>query len=102
MTQPNPDISFGLSEEEKRDLEQMIGEFQKERSASMPITDPEALQKQIDNMNKRLARLTNLFLTLDRRIKPLYEVARLTFEKSELLNRRINTLLESIRSGDRL
>lgn len=102
MTQPSPDISFGLSEEEKRDLEQMIGEFQKERSASMPITDPEALQKQIDNMNKRLARLTNLFLTLDRRIKPLYEVARLTFEKSELLNRRINTLLESIRNGERL
>lgn len=102
MAQPSPDISFGLSEEEKRDLEQMIGEFQKERSASIPVTDPEALQKQIDNMNKRLARLTNLFLTLDRRIKPLYEVARLTFEKSELLNRRINTMLESIRNGDRL
>ena len=102
MTQSGPDISFGLSEEEKRDLEQMIGEFQEERSASMPTTDPEVLQKQIDNLNKRLARLTNLFLTLDRRIKPLYEVACLTFEKSEVLNRRINTLLESIRTGDRL
>lgn len=102
MTKSSPDISFGLSEDEKRDLEQMIGEFQKERSASMPVTDPEALQKQIDTMNHQLARLTNMFLTLDRRIKPLYEVARLTFEKSEVLNHRINTLLESIRSGDPL
>lgn len=102
MTVPDPDFSFGLSEEEKHDLEQMIGEFQKERSESMPAADPESLQEQIDTMNQRLARLTNMFLTLDRRIKPLYEVARLTFEKSELLNKRINTLIASIRNGDPL
>ena len=102
MTQPNLDISFGLSEEEKRDLEQMIGEFQKERATAVPTTDPIAIQTQLDAMNKRMAYLTNMFLTLDRRIKPLYEVIRLTFEKSELLNQRINTLIESIRSGDPL
>lgn len=102
MTVPNPDISFGLSEEEKNDLEQMIGEFQKDRSASMPITDPAVMQRQIDAINKRMAHLTNMFLTLDRRIKPIYEIVRLTFEKSELLNQRINTLIESIRSGDPL
>ncbi len=102
MTQPNLDISIGLSEEEKHDLELMIGEFQKERAASMPVTDPAVLQGQIDAMNKRMAHLTHMFLTLDRRIKPLYEVIRLTFEKSELLNQRINTLIESIRSGDPL
>ena len=102
MTQPNLDFSFGLSEEEKHDLEQMIGEFQKERADEMPVTDLEAIQEQIEAMNKRMAYLTNMFLTLDRRIKPLYEVIRLTFEKSELLNQRINTLIESIRSGDPL
>lgn len=102
MTQTDPDISFGLSEEEKQDLEEMIGEFQKERAASPAVSDPEALQKQIDAMSRRMAHLSNMFLTLDRRIKPLYEIVRLTFEKSELLNQRINTLIESIRSGDPL
>lgn len=98
MAPSSPDIDFGLSEEEKHDLERMIGEFQKERSASLLAEPPNDLQKQIDLINKRLERLTRLFLTLDRRIKPLHEVARLTVEKSDLLNHRINTLLESIPS----
>jgi hypothetical protein len=102
MTQNIPDISFGLSPVEKHDLEQMIDEFQKERRASMPTTDPVALQKQMDAINGRMAHLSTMLLTLDQRIKPLYEIVRLTFEKSDILNQRINTLIESIRSGDPL
>jgi hypothetical protein len=95
-------INIGLSEEEKRDLETMIGEFQMERTASEPVTDMVAVQKQIEAINKRMAYLTNMFLTIDRRLKPLYETIRLTFEKSELLNQRINALIESMRTGDPL
>jgi len=96
------EFNIGLSEEEKNDLERMIGEFQEERNTVLPTIDLSAVQEQIETMNKRLAYLTTMFLTLDRRIKPLYETMRLTFEKSEVLNQRINTLIESIRTGEPL
>lgn len=95
-------INIGLSEEEKRDLETMISEFQTERTASDPVMDMASVQKQIEAINKRMEYLTNMFLTIDRRLKPLYEIIRLTFEKSELLNQRINALIDSIRTGDPL
>jgi hypothetical protein len=95
-------INIGLSEEEKHDLETMIGQFQMERSASDPVTDIATVQKQIEAINNRMEYLSNMFLTIDRRMKPLYEIVRLTFEKSELLDRRINALIASIRTGDPL
>ena len=94
--------NIGLSDEEKNDLEEMIGEFQKERSESRPTGDLETIQQQIDTINQRLANLSNMFLNLDRRIKPLYETIRLTYQKSEILNQRINTLIDSIRMGEPL
>ena len=103
MTENAPlDLNIGLSEEEKRDLEQMICQFQEKRSESRPETDLESIQQQIDTINQRLADLSNLFLKLDRRIKPLYETLRLTYQKSEVLNQRINTLIESLRMGEPL
>jgi uncharacterized coiled-coil DUF342 family protein len=98
----NVNFNIGLSEEEKRDLETMISEFQMERTASDPVMDMVAVQQQIEAINKRMEYLSNMFLTIDRRLKPLYEIIRMTFEKSELLNQRINALIESIRTGDPL
>jgi hypothetical protein len=101
--QPALDFNIGLSEQEKRDLEQLIGEFQterSERSRNAPANNIAEIQKQIDAINKRLVFLTNMFLTLDRRIKPLYETIRLNFQKSEILNQRISMLIESMRTGE--
>jgi hypothetical protein len=64
--------------------------------------DMAAVQKQIEAINNRMEYLSNMFLTIDRRLKPLYEIIRMTFEKSELLNERINALIKSIRTGDPL
>ena len=96
------DMNIGLSEDEKHDLEQMISDFQKERSTGEPVHDIASLHRQIDTINDRLAYLTNMFLTIDRQIKPLYETIRLTYRKSEILTRRINTLINSIRTGEPL
>ena len=97
------DISVGLSEEEKRDLEKMIGDFQKESTRTAhPDQDVASIQKQIDAINKRLAYLTSMFLTLDKRMAPMYEIMRLTVKKSEILNQRINAIIESLRSGEPL
>jgi hypothetical protein len=99
---PPFELNIGLSEEEKDDLEEMIGQFQKGRCGTRPPDDFETIQAQIDAINQRLANLSNMFLNLDRRIKPLYETIRLTYQKSEILNQRINTLIDSIRMGERL
>jgi len=95
-------LNVGLSEQEKQDLEQLISEFQSERSQHIPMDSIAEIQKQINTINKRLAYLTNMFLTLDRRIKPLYETIRLNYQKSEILNQRISVLIESIRTGELL
>lgn len=95
------EFSLGLSEEEKRDLEIMIADFQKDctrLSGAGPGADP--IQEQLDALSKRLAELTRMLLTLDRRMKPLYEIIRLTYKKSEILNERINMIIESIGSGE--
>lgn len=102
VSQTQFELNIGLSEEEKNDLERMIGEFQKGRDAKNAPQDPASLQKQIKVMNKRLAYLTSMFLAIDRRMQPLYEITRLTFEKSELLNQRIDAIIEALRSGEPL
>ena len=95
-------FNVGLSREEKNDLEQMIGEFQKSRKDTDPKPDLESIQKQIDVLSKRMAYLTTMFLAIDRRMKPLYETIRLTYQKSEILNQRINAIIDSLRSGEPL
>lgn len=95
-------LNMGLSEQEKRDLQHLITEFQNERTRHHPQDSAIEIQKQIDTINKRLAYLTNMFLTLDRRMKPLYEITRLNYQKSEILNQRISILIESLRTGESL
>ena len=76
------EFNVGLSEEEKRDLEEMIHDFQKSRASEDDGDDILALKQQLDTANDRLAHLTSMMLTFDERIKPLNEILRLTFEKS--------------------
>jgi superfamily II RNA helicase len=95
-------LNIGLSEEEKKDLEQMIGEFQQNRSHSEGEPDLVDLQNQIDALSKRLAYLTTMFLSIDRRMQPLYATVRLTYQKSEILNQRIHAIIDSLRSGEAL
>jgi uncharacterized membrane protein YgaE (UPF0421/DUF939 family) len=99
LEQPNA-FDPGLSEDEKRDLEQMIGDYQQSRENGRK--EEESIQKQIDALQKRMAYLTSMFLSMDRRMKPLYESIRLLAEKSEVLNQRIDTIIDAMRSGDPL
>jgi len=92
---------MGLSEEEKLDLEKLISDFQQagsksDATSSLPIDD------QIEALNNRMAQLSQLILTIDRRMKPLYEIVCLSLEKNEILNQRINAIIDSLRSGEML
>lgn len=99
---PSFEFNVGLSDEEKNDLSQMIGEFQKERANVAPGDDVATLQQQIDTINDRMAKITNMMLRFDQQIKPLYETIRLTYQKSEILNHRIDKLIDAIRTGEPL
>ena len=88
-------FSMGLSDEEKHDLEEMIEEFQHTKATSEQ--DLTALQQQIETLNQRMAYLTAMFLTIDRRMKPLYEIVHLALQKVEILNERIDTIIDSMR-----
>ncbi|MBI5896611.1 MAG: hypothetical protein HZB24_11620 [Desulfobacterales bacterium] len=85
-----------LSGEEQNDLTKMIGEFQQTQTTKEQ--DVAALQQQVETLNQRLAYLTAMFLTIDRRLKPLYEILQLTLEKGDVLDQRINTIIDSLRS----
>ena len=86
-----------LSGEEQNDLSQMIDEFQQTKTTRKP--DLADLQQQVETLNQRLAYLTAMFLTIDRRLKPLYEILQLTLEKGDVLDQRINTIIDSLHSG---
>ena len=102
MKKTNFPLNIGLSEEEKKDLEKMIGEFQQKRAPLEGEPDLVDLQNQIDALSKRLAYLTSMFLSIDRRMQPLYATVRLTYQKSEILNQRIHAIIDSLRSGEAL
>lgn len=89
--------SVQLSEAEQIELSQMIGEFQQTQSTKEQNLS--SLQLQVETLNQRLAYLTAMFLTIDRRLKPLYEILQLTLEKGDVLDQRINTIIDSLRSG---
>jgi hypothetical protein len=78
----------------------MIGDFQEARS--IDSADEDSIQHQLDAINKRMAYLTTMFLTIDRRMKPLHKITSLLLEKSEILNQRIDAIIDSLRSGDPL
>ena len=102
MKKTNFPLNIGLSEEEKKDLEKMIVEFQQKRAPIEGEPDLVDLQNQIDALSKRLAYLTSMFLSIDRRMQPLYATVRLTYQKSEILNQRIHAIIDSLRSGEAL
>lgn len=91
----------GLSEEERLDLQKLIGEFQQAGSIS-GMGEKDQKSEEIEALNKRLAHLTQVILTIDRRMKPIYEIIRLSLEKNEILNQRINAIIDAIRSGESL
>ncbi len=95
-------LNPGLSKAEKNDLEEMIGQFRQEQNAHDEPADLETIGKQIEAINKRLAYLTNMFLTLDKRMQPLFETIRLTFQKTDILNQRIDAIIEALRNGEQL
>lgn len=90
------ELNIGLSEEEKEDLEKLIKEFKGEQPVSISGITLEDVQDQVRSMGERLAQLSEMLLKFDKRLTSLYTISRLSYQKSEDMNERIDAIMKSI------
>lgn len=97
--QKKDELSVGLSEAEKQDLEKMIGEFRRKRPEETHSATSGPHQAQLDSVTRRMADLTEMVLAMDRQMAPLAEVIRLSHKKSELLSQRLDAVIAALKKG---
>ena len=91
------EIIIGLSEEEKEDLEELIKTIKEDQSLELSSSTNEDVQKQIQSMGANLAHLGDMLLKIDDKMKSFYEIIRLSCKKDEMLNKRIDAIIEIMR-----
>ncbi|KPK23526.1 MAG: hypothetical protein AMK69_17960 [Nitrospira bacterium SG8_3] len=92
-------IDVGLSDEEKADLEKLITGLKQDPSEAQPGASPEELQKQVQSMMENLTQLVEMLLKFDTKMRALYDIVRLSYQKSDMMNKRIDAIIESVRGG---
>jgi hypothetical protein len=99
MTDENQtEIIVGLSDEEKKELEELITSFKDEESSASPDPPAEDVHNQINSLGARLAHFGEVLLKFDAKMKSFYEILRLFHKKSEIMNDRIDTVIEIMRT----
>jgi len=91
------EIIIGLSDEEKEDLEELIKTIKEDQSLELRSSTNEDVQKQIRSMGANLAHLGDMLLKIDDKMKSFYEIIRLSCKKDEMLNKRIDAIIEIMR-----
>ena len=89
-----------ISAAEKDDLEKMIGAFRRQRPPASETGPKEPFQEQLDRIDQKLTDLTDRFLHINRRMESLANVVRLSQQKTERLNRRLDAVIEALRQKD--
>jgi len=88
-------FDLGLSDEEKADLESMISDFSSDRSdqpASAPDID---LQDKVEELHQKFSQMGEIMLKINKRMDAFYEIVQLIHQKSEVMNKRVDMLIES-------
>lgn len=91
------EITVGLSEAEKDDLEEMIKAFRKKQSAAPETLASEDVQKQILSMSENLAHYGDILLKFDTKLKLLYGILHLSDQKNRIMNQRIDAVIELLK-----
>ena len=91
------EITVGLSDAEKDDLEEMIKAFRKKQSAAPETLAPEDIQKQILTTSENLAQYGDILLKFDTKLKLLYGILRLSDQKNRIMNQRIDAVIELLK-----
>ncbi len=91
------EITVGLSDAEKDDLEEMIKAFRKKQSAASETLVSEDGQKQILPISENLAQYADILLKFDTKLKLLYGILRLSDQKNRIMNQRIDAVIELLK-----
>ena len=91
------EITVGLSDAEKDDLEEMIKAFRKKQSAAPETPASEDEQKQILSIGENLAQYGDILLKFDSKLKLLYGILRLSDQKNRIMNQRIDAVIEVLK-----
>jgi hypothetical protein len=103
MTEEAPkEIIIGLSEEEKEDLEELMQTIKENQFLELRCSTREDVQKQFESVDANLAHLADMLMKTDDRIKSFYEILRLVCKKNEMLNKRIDAVIEIIKDRKNL
>ncbi len=91
------EITVGLSDAEKDDLEEMIKAFRKKQSAAPETLPSEDIQKQILTTSENLAQYGDILLKFDTKLKLLHGILRLSDQKNRIMNQRIDAVIELLK-----
>ena len=91
------EITVGLSDAEKDDLEEMIKAFKEKQPAEPETLASEDIQKQITSLTENLAQYGDILLKFDEKLKLLYGILRLSDQKNRILDQRIKAAIELLK-----
>ena len=91
-----PELSIGLSAEERTELAQLITALRTDKLADAPEPVAQTAEHQLKALQEQVSRCSEIILNFDSRLKSLYEIVCLFHEKSSKMNERINTIADAI------
>ena len=91
------EITIGLSDAEKNDLEEMIKAFKEKQPAEPETLASKDIQKQIMSLTENLAQYGDILLKFDEKLKLLYGILRLSDQKNRILDQRIKAAIELLK-----
>jgi hypothetical protein len=91
------EITLGLSDAEKNDLEKMIKAFREKQSAASETSGSSNVNKQTLSMEKSLAHFGDILLKFDSKIKLLHQILILSDKKNTIMNQRIDAVIELLK-----
>ena len=88
-------FDLGLSDEEKADLENMISDFNADRSEEPPSAPDIGRQDNVNDLHKKFSQMGEIVLKINKRMDAFYEIIQLIHQKSEIMNKRIDMLIDA-------
>jgi len=92
------ELSIGLSAEERTELEQLITVLRTDKQADTAEIFAPTSEHDLKSLQEQITRCSEIILNFDARLKSLYDIVCLFYEKSTRMNERINTIADAINS----
>jgi hypothetical protein len=90
------EINIGLSAEERTELAELITSLRADKQTDSTAVNEYAAEQDIKALQEKLSRCSEIILNFDARMKALYDIVCLFYEKSAMMNARINTIADAI------